>query len=146
MQGEGRIASSGTLEGRHVVTQAGMTTMTADTLSGGDWTSREVVALLGPIVELGHETEAQQGSHREPGTARPLRGEPGCRAPERFQIPRRPAPSTEVTLWAQSGQQDRGQGPRPWPSQASVADGALPWDMGSSPTAGIPEPCPRTGA
>ena len=58
MQGGGQIAASGTLESRQVVTLAGMTTMTADTLCGGDWTSREVVAPLGPVVELGYETEA----------------------------------------------------------------------------------------
>lgn len=64
--------SPGTLEGRQVVTQAGMTTMTADALSGGDWTSREVVAPVGPIVELGYET----GRHSKAHTGNP--GRRGC--------------------------------------------------------------------
>ena len=44
----GRAASSGTLEDRQVVAQAGMTMMTADTISGGDWTLREVAAPVAP--------------------------------------------------------------------------------------------------
>ena len=88
--------------------------------------------------------EAQQGSHRETGTARLLSGEPGVcarlsgsgKVPDPTQAsplwgaePPQPAPSTEVTLEAQSGRQGHGQGP----SQASVADGA-------SSCPGVPHP------
>lgn len=127
-----------------MVTQAGMTTMTADALSGGDWTSREVVAPVGPAVELGYETEAQQGSHREPGTARLLRGEPGCHAPERFQIPRRPALCGEQSPQGQLRGQRSPSGHRAGSRTAGRAQShgrSRPlWPTGPSPGPRLPHP------